>query len=265
MRRAAEIIAFLGLSAAVHAGVIAGLSDGQGGQQAQGAGGADRVTLAAAPDSIAAMAARWVQPPQAAISTAMPPMPQMTTSPMLVRPPDMAPTATLPVAPHHAPSDAPAIADTAPPPPAPGNAVAQSPRPAQRPEATGAPASAPQTARLAQGQGGGATGGSATAPTPTAHATSEAQRQNLMAAWGAQILARIERGRPRVNAPGQVTLTLRIARDGTLAALDVAASSGNADLDQAAVSAVRRAGRFPAAPEGLNDASYAFNLPVRFR
>ena len=86
-----------------------------------------------------------------------------------------------------------------------------------------------------------------------------------MATWGGQIIARIERARPRVNGAGQVTLTLRIGRDGTLNGLGVARSSGNQALDEAALTAVRRAGRFPAAPEGLRDASYAFNLPIRFR
>ena len=78
-------------------------------------------------------------------------------------------------------------------------------------------------------------------------------------------MARIERARPRVNGAGQVTLTLRIWRDGTLNGLGVARSSGNQALDEAALTAVRRAGRFPAAPDGLRDASYAFNLPIRFR
>ena len=49
MRRMAEILAFLGLSAAVHAGVMAGFGDNTGGPQAQGQAGADRITLAAAP------------------------------------------------------------------------------------------------------------------------------------------------------------------------------------------------------------------------
>ena len=68
MRRAAEIIAFLGLSAMVHAGVMMGFGNSPGGSQAQGDTGADQITLAAAPDSMAALAARWAEPPQAAAS-----------------------------------------------------------------------------------------------------------------------------------------------------------------------------------------------------
>jgi protein TonB len=78
-------------------------------------------------------------------------------------------------------------------------------------------------------------------------------------------MARIERVRPRTRGVGQVTLTLQIAQSGQLTALSVSRSSGDPDLDNAALSAVQRAGRFPAAPEGLTDASYGFSLPIRFR
>jgi protein TonB len=86
-----------------------------------------------------------------------------------------------------------------------------------------------------------------------------------MAQWGGQIMARIERARPRVQGTGQVTLALQVARSGQLAGLTVARSSGDPALDQAALTAVRRAGRFPAAPDGLTEASYGFSLPIRFR
>ena len=54
MRRMAEILAFLGLSAAVHAGVMAGFGDNTGGPQAQGQAGADRITLAVTRPPVAA-------------------------------------------------------------------------------------------------------------------------------------------------------------------------------------------------------------------
>jgi protein TonB len=146
------------------------------------------------------------------------------------------------------------------------HAAVTSPRPAARPAQPprAAAPSTPQPARIAQGAGGGATQGAAQASAATA-SISNAQRQSLMSGWGAQIMARIERARPRVRGSGQVTLTLQIARGGQLAALSVSQSSGDAALDEAAISAVRRAGRFPAAPDGLTDASYGFSLPIRFR
>lgn len=268
MRRLAEIIAFLGLSAAVHAGVMAGFGDSIGGPQAQGQAGADRITLAAAPESMAALATRWSEPPQPMISPTALHAPQMVAPPMLPRLELAAPGLSMPHASALARPDAPPLApgmtDSAPPPPSP-NAVAQSPRPLARPDVANAAASTPQAARLAQGQGGGQTSGNATASAQSTPALSQAQRQSLMAEWGGQIMGRIERARPRVNAAGQVTLSLRVARDGTLAALGIARSSGNQALDEAALSAVRRAGRFPAAPDALRAASYAFNLPIRFR
>lgn len=268
MRRMAEILAFLGLSAAVHAGVMAGFGDNTGGPQAQGQAGADRITLAAAPESMAALASRWAAPPQPMISPAALPAPQMVAQPLMPSLEHAAPALSMPRAPTAAHPDAPPLApnmtESAPPPPSP-NALAQSPRPMLRPDVASAPAATPQTARVAQGQGGGASSGSAPAPAPPTPTLSQAQRQSLMATWGGQIMARIERARPRVNGAGQVTLTLRIGRDGTLSGLGVARSSGNQALDEAALTAVRRAGRFPAAPEGLRDASYAFNLPIRFR
>lgn len=86
-----------------------------------------------------------------------------------------------------------------------------------------------------------------------------------MAQWGGQIMARIERSRPRVRGTGQVGVNLRLSPDGQLSGLSVARSSGDPALDAAALSAVRGAGRFPAAPEGLTEASYSFSVPIRFR
>lgn len=257
MRRAAEIIAFLGLSAMVHAGVMAGFGNSTGGPQAQGQAGADRITLTAAPESMAALAAKWAEPPLAVQSPSVLLPPQIAADPVALRLEQAAPSLSAPTAPP-APS-----AEAAPLPPrvidpAPHTATEQSPRPTPRPD------SAAQPARTAQGQGGGATSGSAPAPQP-ATAPDQGQRQTLLAQWGGQIMARIERARPRVTASGQVTLTLSITRGGDLAGLSVAQSSGDAALDQAALTAVRRAGRFPAAPDGLVEASYAFNLPIRFR
>lgn len=270
MRRMAEIVAFLGFSAAVHAGVMVGFNDISGGPQAMGQGGNDSITLVAAPDRMAALAARWATPPQAVTSPAPMQAPQIAAmqAPSLPIAREAPQGLALPDAPILPSTDGPPLAPdmTEPPPPPPSaNALAQSPRPVTRPAVTTAPASNPQVARQAQGQGGGSTRGSAPAATPQDHGLSQAQRQSLMASWGGQIMARIERARPRVNAAGQVTLSLRISRDGSLGALGVARSSGNPDLDAAAMDAVRRVGRFPAAPDALREASYAFNLPIRFR
>lgn len=86
-----------------------------------------------------------------------------------------------------------------------------------------------------------------------------------MSEWAAGILRRIERSRPRVSEIGAVVLRMTVSRNGTLVALGISRSSGNATVDQAAIQAVQRAGRFPAAPAALTEPSYAFSLPIRFQ
>lgn len=104
----------------------------------------------------------------------------------------------------------------------------------------------------------GAAGSGSTGPNPR-------QKASLMAQWGGQIRACISR---RASAPrgvregGRVTLALTVSRSGSIERADIAGSSGNRTLDQAAVQAAQRAGRCPRAPAGLTEASYGFKLPI---
>lgn len=322
MRRLIEVTAFIALSAAVHAGVVFQL-DGTRGSDGQGQGGTDRITMVAAPDSMAALMDQWdTAPPQmepvtlpmpeatpAALSPVQPDiaMPSLPTPDSIPAPsPDSAPDMQIaremspprpdmamqidpltrsdapdsPTMPDMASSDSPARPaplqltaptmaerpDVAPPPPpAPSLTMAAetSPRPVTRPNRP-PPASTAQPARVASGEGGSQTQGAAPAPSPQPSLT-PSQRQSLMAQWGGQILSRIERNRPRVRVTGQVLVQLRIQRNGTLAGLSVARSSGDPVLDQAAMAAVQGAGRFPTAPDGLTEPTYGFSLPIRFR
>jgi len=338
MRRGWEILAFLGLSAAVHAAVLTQVDPREGGAEGQGAGGEDRVTLTAAPESLSALADRWQGEPTVTEAVEMPEAPQGFETPPLPTadsvitrlpdpqslpetPGDSAPVAdntalpqvpvpefttalAAPNLPQVAAPETPEVAGAtsstsspqrvlpstlAPPPlavtpnadttlPAPPGstelATARSPRPPLRPEglapppratpASSAP-STPQPSRSAEGSGGGQTQGAAPTPPPAQPALSAGQRNSLMAQWGAQILSRIERARPRVRGQGRVNLSVRVTRSGQLAGVSVTGSSGDPALDQAAVSAVQRAGRFPAAPAGLTDSSYSFAIPIRFR
>ncbi|RYG90751.1 TonB family protein [Loktanella sp. IMCC34160] len=144
-------------------------------------------------------------------------------------------------------------------------AVATSPRPEARPNrpAPSAP-SVPQREQRAQGNGGGEAQGNAQSQ-PAAATLSASERRSLIGNWGGQIQNRVARNQPRVRGSGVVTVALRIGRDGGLLGVSVAQSSGNPALDDAALTAVRRAGRFPAAPAGLTDPSYGFTIPIRFR
>jgi periplasmic protein TonB len=92
--------------------------------------------------------------------------------------------------------------------------------------------------------------------------------QSLLADWGGSLRRKVERARRSpAGAEGQtgkVTLRLSVAVSGKVLGVAVLRSSGVAALDNAAVDAVRRAGRLPKAPKGLVAASYDFNLPVVF-
>lgn len=90
----------------------------------------------------------------------------------------------------------------------------------------------------------------------------------LEAEWGAAILSRIARQQRYPagdHGSGTARVTLTVSRDGRLRDLRLAASSGSAALDRAALEAVRRAGRFPAAPRELDDGVYVFAVPMTFR
>ncbi|SNR69959.1 energy transducer TonB, partial [Puniceibacterium sediminis] len=65
------------------------------------------------------------------------------------------------------------------------------------------------------------------------------------------------------RASGTVVLWLKVTSSGTLAGVGISRSSGNALLDQAAISAVQKA-RMPAAPNGLTQGTHTFSLPIRF-
>ena len=103
---------------------------------------------------------------------------------------------------------------------------------------------------------------------PPSTAVSRAGAADAQAQWGAAIRKKVERRKayPKAarGAEGEVIVKRTISRAGTLESVSVARSSGNAVLDEAAMSAVRRAGRFPAAPQTLTGARHVFSLPIRF-
>lgn len=99
-------------------------------------------------------------------------------------------------------------------------------------------------------------------------AAETARRESLQARWGLRIQRRVHRRLiyPRgATGTGTARVALTIDRSGRLAALRLTRSSGVAAFDRAALSAVRRAGRFPPAPEGLDLALYSFSLSLSFR
>ena len=59
-------------------------------------------------------------------------------------------------------------------------------------------------------------------------------------------------------------MVLSVGRNGNLLGVGIASGSGNPHLDQAAIDAVRAAGKFPAAPPELREAEHRFTLRIRF-
>lgn len=281
MRRALEPTVFVGLAAAVHLGVFAALSSGAGGATSSGAGGTELVSLEAADAALAELVAEWDRPPEAAREpeSALPEPPTETPPPPPVAdlPPVVAPqmALSLPDAPDLAVALPKQPAPPPPPEPEPKPEPVAKPEPPQpKPAAKRAPApkkparqaSAAAPAQRAAGSGGGAMAGDQ--GQAAAATLSQSRVKDLKASWGAAIRARIERRKayPKAaaGAKGKVTVRLAVARGGTLASVSVVKSSGHPALDGAALEAVRAAGRFPAAPDGLDAASYTFTLPMTF-
>lgn len=269
---------------ALHLAAFGWLPQSEGGAASAGDDGSGLLTLEAAPDSMATLVAAWDKPPQLElpqmIAPAAPPPADRAPLPDL---PDLPALAVLPApeAPPRpvvspVPDEPPALAPPPPPPPVIAETPPERPklRPRPKPEQAAKPAKAapksasePRPAQRASGAGGGgAAGGGGKAEAATLSAAAEA---DLTASWGASIRARIERKKtyPRdgAGAKGRVTLRLVVQRNGALAAVSVAGSSGHPALDAAALKAVRAVGKFPPAPKGLGKADYSFTLPVSFQ
>ena len=89
-------------------------------------------------------------------------------------------------------------------------------------------------------------------------------KENLYS-WGSKIHSAIERQKfypSGTRAQGRVILNLIVNPDGRLVKTEIFKSSGTALLDNAALTAVKRA-NFPVAPEGLTEDKYRFQIPIK--
>jgi protein TonB len=136
-------------------------------------------------------------------------------------------------------------------------------RPVARPEP---PAHAAPAATAAGGDTGAVR--QVRQPSAAAQTGKPAAHDALQARWGAQIQRKVHR---RLIYPhgatgaGTTRVALSVSPSGQLTRLHVLHSSGVAAFDEAALTAVRRAGRFPAAPDGLSEANYSFTLSLTFQ
>ena len=272
----------LALALGLHIGAFALRLD-PAGAVAAGSGGDDLVSLQAADASLADLIDAWDRPPAPEVSALAdltppdaPEPPLMAAAPdiapTLPRPealplpsgPEPAPTADLSLPPEPEPDPLP---QTRPKPrPVEQAKVAAKPNAVEKPKPAAKSASTAQPAQRAAGTSGGAQAGDA--GTAQAATLSKAKLNDLKSGWGATIRSRIERRKSYPSAArgasGSVTVRLTVSRLGQLASVSVAQSSGHPSLDQAAVRAVTAAGKFPAAPKGLTEASYSFTLPITF-
>ncbi|WP_386679149.1 energy transducer TonB [Loktanella sp. R86503] len=290
MKRGLEFAGFGLLALGLHVGALAAFQPPpEGGSAASGAGGDALVSLEATSGAVAALVSDWDRPPVALVEPP-PDLPQMTEPqpsqpmPSVARVPSAPPSMSSPALQPPA-QDNPALpAPPQTPPPEPELEVAevvptyapqmtarpierparQSPAPRQAPAQSNPAPSSP--AQRAAGQGGGANAGAAQAG--QAASQTAAARQSAMAEWGGVIRSRIERRKsyPRAagRAGGTVRVAIRVGADGGLQGLGIAQSSGNAALDQAALSAVQRAGRFPPAPAAVGGGVHSLTLPMTF-
>jgi len=89
-------------------------------------------------------------------------------------------------------------------------------------------------------------------------------KENLYS-WGSKIHGAIERQKfypSGTRAQGRVILNLIVQSDGRLVKIEIFKSSGTALLDNAALTAVKRA-NLPVAPEGLTEDKYRFQIPIK--
>lgn len=272
--RALEAVVFLSLAAAVHVGFWS-LGTGSDGATSAGGAGQQQVTIAAATQAQTELVERWSRPPETASEmTALPQMPAVADAqaPNLPQagpqPPVLERTIAL-MKPASA-NSLPSVDLTSPPAAVPTEKEAKPKRPKLRPanleqkrlKKLREMARQKQTAKGTSQQSQQGNNGRSDVNSQTAATTNA-----LRAQWGSAIYAQVRRHMhfPRgVTEGGTAKLALRIASNGKLSDLRLTRSSGNADLDRAALRAVSRAGRFENAPKGLPGDSHAFSLSLTF-
>ncbi len=286
MKNVVEFLAFLGAATALHLSVGYW---GAGTDMPAGEAGDATVTLTAASASVQMMVAQWDRPPDLVQRVVVPaPGGDDTSAPSFTHDDTYLPNprAALPVLEHPAPS-LPQIDHSVPPPPQPELAKT---RPRLRPLQTTPPASqaqpriapktappkttAPKTAAHKSSQGAkpqkaaGAGAGASKERSSTGSASRKKQTSSpkLMAQWGGKIRSSIERRKrypAGTRARGTVTLSIAVHNSGAVAGIAVQRSSGVAQIDRAAVAAVKAA-RLPAAPAGVTAGRYNCTLPMKF-
>lgn len=149
-----------------------------------------------------------------------------------------------------------------------------SPRPVLRPAhfaklapktTSNAASSTAQRAKRADGHGASAKTSKGASGNTNKH-VQKTNQASLKARWAAQIRAKVSRNMfaPRgaiASTPASVAFS--VSTSGKLLGLELVSSSGSKAFDRAALSAVKRARRFPKAPGGMSNSSYRFTFSPR--
>lgn len=147
------------------------------------------------------------------------------------------------------------------------DANTERPRARPKPQRADAPEQPAPRGTAAQDAARGTNEGTreATSNTASSNNRSASQQGNSAAVtnYPGQIWSKLQRGRRSSSAGrGTAVVSFRIAPNGRLAAVAIARSSGNARLDRAALTHVRRAAPFPAPPPGAKT-RFNFTFEVR--
>lgn len=283
MRGLFEFTGFVGIALAAH---VALFSQGEETLALEGAGAGGEELLSVQPSTaqIEALVEDWTRPPEAQAESARLEAPEASAAAEALpdRVPAPSPTAATALAlPLMAPLEGAAVLPTVQPPPVAKPkpkpkpkakakpAPKAKPKPATKakpePKAKAKPAKAQkaQAARKAQGAGGGAAKGKN--KLAKAATLSKSKRNSMLAHWGGQIRSRIARRAPQGAGRGTAVVLVTVSARGQLLGVRLAKSSGNARIDKLALSAVKKAGRFPKAPRQLGVSSHSFRLPIKSR
>ena len=91
-----------------------------------------------------------------------------------------------------------------------------------------------------------------------------------MADWSSMVASKLQSakrypsGAESRREQGVATLRFTLSRSGAVLSRNLSRGSGYSDLDQETLAMVQRAAPFPPMPAGMTQASFTFNVPVRF-
>lgn len=96
-------------------------------------------------------------------------------------------------------------------------------------------------------------------------ATESSASKSDLSRWHRQVLSAVSRRKPRnTRTKGRAVIAFVVSANGAVTSARLQQSSGNGELDNAALAMVRNA-RIPAPPAGAGRSSFPFSVPVSFQ